>query len=114
MSGTTIFVIMTFVTVVLLSQGMTVPVFGESAKARKRLEKRLRELDSGDNEESYQSLLRKKYLKKLSPLERMLESLPFMEDIAKTIEQSGYTVLAYRLVLLSIALGIGGTTVAWL
>jgi tight adherence protein B len=114
MSGTTIFVIMIFVTVVLLSQGMTVPVFGESAKARKRLEKRLRDLDSGDNEESYQSLLRKKYLKKLSPLERMLESLPFMEGIAKTIEQSGYTVLAYRLVLLSITLGIGGTTVAWL
>ena len=113
MSGTTIFVIMIFVTVFLLFQGMTVPVFGESANARKRLQKRLQELDSGDDEESYQSLLRKKYLKKLTPIERSLESLPFMENIANTIEQAGYTILAYRLVLLSIVLGITGVVLAW-
>jgi tight adherence protein B len=113
MSGTTIFVIMIFVTVFLLFQGMTVPVFGESASARKRLQKRLQELDSGDDEESYQSLLRKKYLKKLTPIERSLESLPLMENIANTIEQAGYTILAYRLVLLSILLGITGVVLAW-
>lgn len=114
MSGTTIFVIMIFVTVFLLFQGMTVPVFGETAQARKRLQKRLQKLDSGDAEESYQSLLRKKYLRKLSPLERRLESLPFMEGIAKIIEQAGFTVLAYRLVLLCLTLGIAVAVVTWL
>jgi tight adherence protein B len=36
-----------------------------------------------------------------------------MENIANTIEQAGYTILAYRLVLLSILLGITGVVLAW-
>ena len=39
--GQTVFIIMTFVTVVMLMQGLVVPVFGESAKARKKLQQRL-------------------------------------------------------------------------
>ena len=34
-SGAQIFIVMVFVTVVLLMQGLVVPVFGESAKVRK-------------------------------------------------------------------------------
>ena len=41
MNGSTMFIIMVFVTVVLLMQGLVVPVFGDSAQARKRLQKRL-------------------------------------------------------------------------
>ena len=40
-NGAQIFIIMVFVTVVLLMQGLVVPVFGESAKMRKRLKKRI-------------------------------------------------------------------------
>lgn len=109
LSGSTIFIIMSFVTVVLLFQGLVVPVFGESAKTRKLLQKRLREMNLGGDGDSYQSLLRKKYLKKLSPIERFLEDLPAMEALAKTIEQSGHTILAYRLVLISVLLcGVAG------
>lgn len=113
LSGATIFVLLIFVTVFLLMQGMVVPVFGESAKARKRLEKRLQDIDANDEEQSYQSILRKKYLKKLTPVERFLESFSTMESLAKLIEQSGHTVLAYRLVLLSILLGAAGCYVSW-
>lgn len=75
LSGSTIFVIMIFVTVLLLFQGMVVPVFGESAAARKRLQKRLAAIEGNDPENSFDSILRKKYLKKLSPLEQVLEDL---------------------------------------
>ena len=113
LSGTTIFIIMIFVTVFLLSQGLVVPVFGESAQARKRLKKRLANLDLDDGEDSYQSLLRKKHLRKLTPLERMLESIPALESLSKTIEQSGNSILAYRLVLIAIGMSIAGAYISW-
>lgn len=106
-NGAQIFIIMVFVTVVLLMQGLVVPVFGESAKMRKRLKKRMHEIESSTGAEAFSSLLREKYLRKLSPLERNLESLPAMEALAKRIEQAGHNIRAYRLVLLSAALGIG-------
>jgi tight adherence protein B len=114
LGGSTIFIIMIFVTVFLLFQGMTVPVFGESAEVRKRLKKRLKGIDRGGDEQSYQSLLRKKYLKKLTPIERFLESLGGMESLAKLIEQSGNTILAYQLVGLGLILSILGGYTGWL
>jgi tight adherence protein B len=114
MNGSTIFVIMIFVTVVMLMQGLVVPVFGESAQARKRLRKRLDSIDSNDDEPTYSTLLRKKYLKKLSPVERMLEELPVLTSLSRTIEQAGHSILAYRLIGLCLLLGCGATLVTWL
>jgi tight adherence protein B len=104
--GAQIFILLVFVTVVLLMQGLVVPVFGESAKARKRLKKRIAEIESASDDESLSSLLREKYLRRLSPLERWLESLPGMDFVATRIEQAGHKILAYRLVLLSLVMGI--------
>lgn len=114
MNGSTIFIVMIFVTVFLLMQGMVVPVFGESAQARKRLKKRLAKIDSVDGEDSYTSLVRKKHLKKLSPVERFLEGLPVCERLSKTIEQAGHTILAYRLLLLSLSLASIASYIAWI
>ena len=55
----------------------------------------------------------KKYLRRLSPFERQLESLPGMARLAQLLEQAGYSTAAYRVALLSIALGIAGTAVGW-
>jgi tight adherence protein B len=112
-NGQIIFITLIFVTVFLLAQGLVVPVFGESAQARKRLKKRLAVIDSQGGDNSYSSLLRKKYLKRLSPLERFLEDLPAMESLAKTIEQAGHSTRAYRVVLLSIILGVSAAYVSW-
>lgn len=112
-NGQIIFITLIFLTVFLLAQGLVVPVFGESAQARKRLKKRLAAIDSQSGDNSYSSLLRKKYLKKLSPLERFLEDLPAMESLAKTIEQAGHSMRAYRVVLLSIILGICAAYASW-
>jgi tight adherence protein B len=111
--GAQIFIMLVFATVVLLMQGLVVPVFGESAKTRKRLKKRIAEIEAAGEEEPLSSLLREKYLRRLSPLERRVESLPAMEAVATRIEQAGHKILAYRLVLLSLALGVTASIVSW-
>lgn len=112
-NGMLIFIGLIFVTVFLLVQGLAIPVFGENAAARKRLKKKLDELQEAGSEGQFSSLLREKYLHKLSPWERQLEKLPYMEELADMIEQSGNTFRAYRVVLLAAALGIGAAFIAW-
>jgi tight adherence protein B len=111
--GAQVFILLVFATVALLMQGLVVPVFGENAKSRKRLKKRIEEIESAGEEEPLSSLLREKYLRRLSPLERRLESLPAMEAVATRIEQAGHKILAYRLVLLSLAIGVTALVVSW-
>jgi tight adherence protein B len=111
--GMMIFVAMIFVTVFLLLQGLVIPVFGEGAKARKRLQKKLNEIRSTTQAEGFSSLLRERYLRKLSPWERKLEQLPAMESLAESIEQAGKTYFAYRVALLAIVLPITAGLIVW-
>ena len=104
---------MIFAAVVLLSQAMIVPVFGESRKTRKKLQARLGQIERELGQSSFSSLLREKYLRELSPLERTLEQLPYMAALSESIEQAGRTVLAHRLVLLAVALGAVAGAVVW-
>ena len=113
-SGAQIFIIMVFVTVVLLMQGLIVPVFGESAKARKRLKKRIEEIEEAGEDDTFSSLLREKYLRQLMPFEQWLESLPMMESLAKRIEQAGHKFLAYRLVVIAIIAAVATLVVSWM
>jgi tight adherence protein B len=114
LNGQLLFIIMVFVTVFLLMQGLVVPVFGESAQTRKRLQQRLDGIDKREGADSYQSLLRDKYLKKLSPLARMLENLPLMQNLARKIEQSGHSYLAHRVVLFSVVMGLLAIYTVWI
>jgi tight adherence protein B len=112
-NGMMIFVAMIFVTVFLLAQGLVLPVFGESAKARKRLLKKLNQIQTATEGDAYSSLLREKYLRRLSPWERQLERLPAMEALAAKIEQAGKKYLAYRVILLVVVLAVGAAVIAW-
>lgn len=112
--GLMIFIAMVFTAVFLLSQGLVVPVFGESGKTRKLLKERLGKIDAASEQESIASLLRDKYMRRLSPAERWLESLPGMASLAELIEQSGKTMPAYRLIVLSLALGALGGVAGWI
>jgi tight adherence protein B len=102
-----------FFAVFLLSQALIVPAFGESRQARKRLRKRLDEIEQSSQQDGIASLLREKYLRNLSPWERQLEALPAMEALGRQIEQAGHGTLAYRLVVIAIALGVGAAVFAW-
>lgn len=108
-----IFAAMVGVAVFLLSQSVAVQAFGDNSKVRKRLRQRLDEIESASDDDSYSSLLREKYLRRLSPFERQLESLPGMERLARLLEQAGYSTVAYRVILLSGLLGAGLTAVGW-
>ena len=55
-----IFVAMVGVAVFLLSQSVAVQAFGDNSKVRKRLQQRLKEIESTDDDDSYSSLLREK------------------------------------------------------
>jgi tight adherence protein B len=107
-----LFLAMVFVTVFLLSQGLVVPVFGEGGKMRKRLKQRLNDLDEEEDDE-IASLLRDKYLDSLAPWERTLESLSLLEPLRRMIEQAGHTILAYRLILICLAVAFVSGQVAW-
>ena len=112
-TGMLIFIIIVFVAVFLLSQGMITPVFAEGGKVRKRLKKRLLEIEKELGTQSLSSLLREKYLRELSPWERRLEQLPAMESLSALIEQSSHSILAHRLVLLAGTLASAAAFVAW-
>ena len=44
--GAQIFILLVFATVALLMQGLVVPVFSDSAKTRKRLKKRIADIEA--------------------------------------------------------------------
>lgn len=110
--GILIFVGLVFAAVFLLAQGMVVPVFGESRVMGKRLKQRLKQIER-EEDQSIASLLREKSLKELSPLERQLESLPWLQSLSAWIAQSGNKILAYRLVLIAMVLAVVAAFVAW-
>ncbi len=101
-----------FLAVFLLSQGLVLPVMGESKAARKRLKQRLNDLESNDDE-GITSLLRQNNLKRLSPFERRLEELPWLHRLGTVIEQSGNNIPAYRLVAVAFVLSLVCGTVCW-
>jgi len=108
-----IFLGMVFIAVFLLAQGVTVPVFGEASKMRKRIRGRLHVLEKANNLPNMQTVLRQKYLTRLSPLEAGLEQLPFMANLTQLIEQAGHEYRAYRVLFLGIAMGAGVGTLVW-
>lgn len=103
-----LFLGMVFLSVFLLTQGTVVPVFGEAGKVRKRIRERLHTLERASDLPNMQTVLRQKYLKRLSPLEAALEQLPGMEKLGEMVEQAGHEFRAYRVVLLGIVLALGG------
>ncbi|MGR2738938.1 type II secretion system F family protein [Billgrantia sp. Q4P2] len=104
LSDEVIVVGMIFIAVFLLMQSFLVPAFGENRQAQKRLKKRLRAITS-DAQQGTATLIQSKYLRELSPLERLLERLPGMERLHQLIEQAGKETPAYRVVLYSVCLG---------
>lgn len=109
-----VFLGMVFVAVFLLSQGLVVPVFGEAGKVRKRIRSRLVLLERASHLPNMQTVLRQKYLTRLSPLEARLEQLPFMATLTQMIEQAGHEYRAYRVMLLGVALAAAAGMLAWI
>lgn len=108
-----VFMVLVYIAIVLLAMSVIVPTAGRDAKASRNLRRRLKGV-STDTDRAVNSLLREKYLHELSPLKQRLENLPGMETLAKTIDQAGKKILAYRLVLRSLVFSLLATTVSFL
>ncbi|MFH0343102.1 MAG: type II secretion system F family protein [Chromatiales bacterium] len=115
MDGNTLAVFLTLIfgAVFLLAQTIFVPSFGTGKQETRRLRKRLGTILEEYSAGHAVSLVRERYLKGLSPFERWLESLPGMVALERLIEQSGRAFPAYRLVVMSIGLGVAAGAVAW-
>jgi tight adherence protein B len=115
MSGTLVlFLLLVFLAIFLLVQGLVVQTFGEGGRTRKLLKQRLAAIESESGQGGFKSLLRQKYLDDLTPLQRTLERLPGMERLRQWIEQAGRNTPAHQVVLLSLVLGSAATMVVLL
>lgn len=108
-----VFVALVFTAVFLLSQGLVIPVFGESRSARRRMKRRMKTLVSEAENQQRVSLLREHYSKHLSPLEKRLEFSVVLEPLRNLIAQSGLKTAAYKVVLLAIVLAAVLGAIAW-
>jgi tight adherence protein B len=104
------FIAAVFAAVFMLMLGLTTSASGTS-RMRRTLRRRLERIGA-DAQQDIASILREKYLTSLSPLERRLEELPFMEKLAEMSEQAGRPAPAYRLVMNSLLLAAIGGVVA--
>jgi tight adherence protein B len=112
MSQNTLFLLMVFIVVLLLSQAFVTPLMGSSARARRRLRGRIQDLAVDGDALEHVSLVREKYLKKLSPTARFFESLPALEGLRTLIEQAGKEYLAYHVLLAALGIGVAAGLVA--
>ena len=107
-----VFLLLVFGCIFLLSQVILVPTFGTKSVESRQIKKRLlKSTDSTAGKE--QSLVRQKYLRELSPLERLLESLPGIEDLETLLEQAGKTYPAYRLLVTMAGLALISGALTW-
>ncbi len=106
MNTTTVltFVGVVFAAVLMLMLGLTTSASGDS-RMRRTLRRRLERI-SAEAHEDVASILREKYLTSLSPLERRLEEMPFMQRLAAMGEQAGRPKPGYRVVMNSLILAL--------
>jgi tight adherence protein B len=108
MNTTTVlgFVAVVFAAVFMLMLGLTTSASGNS-RMRRTLRRRLERI-SAEVQDDVASILREKYLTSLSPLERRLEEMPFMQKLATMGEQAGRPKPGYRVVMNSLILALVG------
>ena len=108
MNTTTVlsFVAVVFAAVFLLMLGLTTPASGDS-RMRRTLRRRLERIGA-EAQEDFASILREKYLTSLSPFERRLEELPFMQKLAAMGDQAGRPKPGYQVAMNSLILALIG------
>lgn len=108
-----IFLLLIAGAVFLLSQLILVPSFGTRSVESRLIKKRLKKMTEAGRVGEY-SLVRKKYLRELSTLERILESLPGTDRVQDLLEQAGKTYPSYRVILTMVGLAIIVGVFTWI
>src|SRR5216683_390223 len=100
------FLVVVFAAVFIMMLGLTTSASGNS-RMRRTLRRRLERI-SAEAHEDVASILREKYLTSLSPFERRLEEMPFMQKLADLGEQAGRPKPGYQVVMNSLILALMG------
>jgi tight adherence protein B len=108
-----IFLALVFGAVFMLTQSIVIPTFGTGRQESRKIKQRLGNFVDEHPSIQQTTLVREKYLKHLSPIEIWMESLPGMMRLEIFIERSGHALPAYRLILVSVFLGLLGSGLAW-
>ncbi len=111
MDEKTLFALMVFTVVLLMSQSFVAPMMGARKAAKKRLRERIKNLGDTATGESHAVRVRQKKLQKLSRFERWMESLPMMAPLATLVAQAGLDRPAHRVVLQSIVFALLALTI---
>ena len=109
-----LFIFMVFLTVFCLMAGLTMPVFGENAGARRRMKSRALQMSVEHSEAARAIELRKDPYQGLPPLVKQIESMESLARLRAYIDQSGNGYRAYQVVLASLLMATIGGFIAYL
>ena len=109
MDERTLFGLMIFIVVLLMSQTFVAPLMGSRKAAKQRLRQRIRALGETLDGETHAAQLRKKQLQELSRFERWLESLSLMDRLAALVTQADLPVYALGGVSANVARRLAAT-----
>jgi tight adherence protein B len=104
--GFTIFLILSFVAGVLLLEGLYLLWNEQRGPEAKRIEQRLRNLSAGGADDEVTRLLKRSASGSLSPLDKLILSIPRLGTIDRFIEQSGIQISVSMFALLSLGMGL--------
>ncbi|MDD5321407.1 MAG: type II secretion system F family protein [Methylococcales bacterium] len=108
-----LFVGLVFLAVFMASQILVLPTMGTSRADSRKLKQRLEGVMQAHGE-SETSIIKAKYLKRLGPIERILERLPGMPRLKTLLDQAGKQHMAYRFALISLFCSTGIAFIVWL
>ena len=105
------FLILGFVAVVLLLEGVYIYWNDNKSPEVRRLQQRLRALSAGGHEAGESQLLKERVLSRTPAIQRLLLQLPRVHEIDRLLQQSGYTQTLSHLMATRAILVLGGLLV---
>lgn len=106
------FIVLAFLAVVLLLEGVYLVWRGAYGSKAKRIQKRLQEISISWQDTSGASLLKQRLLSESSSLQQLLLTMPRMLLLDRLLLQSGMSLLVSQFLVYTIVAGIGGMACA--
>lgn len=108
-----LFVLLLTGAIYAFSELLQVPLPGAGGDAKKRLQRRLEDLDTEEARELPIELLRERFRRKPSPLEHVLGRIPKLRDLARSLELPGQKISGYAYLLMAFVLCVAGALTGW-
>lgn len=101
-----LFMILAFVAVVLLLEGLYLTWNAHKSPEAKKIEQRLRGLGAGADMDEETSILKQRMLSETPAMQRLLLGIPRIQQLDRMLEQSGLRINVGRLIFITLAAGL--------